>query len=160
MDLTKFSERQISDLKQAFGFFDKESKGVVTTTEIGSVLKNLGLFPTEKELEAMLSEIDIDGDGEFSFDEFVQLMFNMGNLEEISPEQEEKDLKDAFRVFDRTGNGYITSSDLRSVLHCLGEKLTEEEIEDMIEEVDIDGDGRIDYEEFVLSLRAETNSQM
>ena len=38
------------------------------------------------------------GDGEFSFDEFVQLMFNMGNLEEISPEQEEKDLKEAFKV--------------------------------------------------------------
>ena len=51
----------------------------------------------------------------------------MGSLEEITPEQEEKDLKQAFKVFDLTGNGYITSSDLRSVLQCLGEQLTENE---------------------------------
>lgn len=51
----------------------------------------------------------------------------MGSLEEITPEQEEKDLKQAFKVFDRTGNGFITSNDLRSVLQCLGEQLTEHE---------------------------------
>lgn len=45
------------------------------------------------------------GDGTFSFDEFVQLMYNMGNLSEISEEQEEAELRDAFKVFDRTGNG-------------------------------------------------------
>lgn len=66
-------------------------------------------------------------DGTFSFDEFVQLMYNMGGLSEISEEQEEQELRDAFKVFDRAGNGYITSHDLRSVLQCLGEQLTEEE---------------------------------
>ena len=54
-------------------------------------------------------------------------MYNMGNLAEISEEQEEKELRDAFKVFDRQGNGYITSGDLRSVLQCLGEQLTEDE---------------------------------
>ncbi|RNA44698.1 neo-calmodulin-like isoform X2 [Brachionus plicatilis] len=146
-DVTKFSEIQISELKQAFRLFDKEGNGVVTTQEIGSVLRNLGLYPTEQELQQMLKDIDID--------EFVQLMYNMGNISEISEEQEDKELREAFKVFDRKGNGFITSSDLRSVLQCLGEQLTEDEIEDMIEEVDIDGDGRIDYEEFVASLKAE-----
>jgi calmodulin len=126
--------------------------------EIGSVFRSLGLFPTENELNEMLKEIDIDGDGNFTFDEFVQLMFNMGNLSERSEEQEEMELRQAFRVFDKAGNGYITSSDLRSVLQCLGEQLTEDEIEDMINEVDIDGDGRIDYDEFVASLKAERES--
>jgi hypothetical protein len=56
------------DLKQAFRLFDKEERGVVTTQEIGSVLRNLGLFPTEQELQQMLKDIDIDGDGTFSFD--------------------------------------------------------------------------------------------
>jgi calmodulin len=55
-------------LKQAFRLFDKEGNGVVTTQEIGSVLRNLGLFPTEQELQQMLKDIDIDGDGTFSFD--------------------------------------------------------------------------------------------
>lgn len=48
-------------MKTAFRLFDKEGKGVVTTHEIGSVLRNLGLFPTEQELKQMLDEIDIDG---------------------------------------------------------------------------------------------------
>jgi calmodulin len=54
-------------------------------------------------------------------------MYNMGNLSEISEEQEERELREAFKVFDKAGNGYITSSDLRSVLQCLGEQLTEDE---------------------------------
>jgi Ca2+-binding EF-hand superfamily protein len=86
------------DLRQAFGLFDKEGNGVVTTKEIGNVLRNLGQYPSEKELNDMLDSIDIDGDGTFSFEEFVQLMYNMGNLSEISEEEEDKELKDAFRV--------------------------------------------------------------
>jgi Ca2+-binding EF-hand superfamily protein len=58
-------------------------------------------------------------------------MVNMGGLAEISEEQEEKELREAFKVFDRTENGYITSSDLRSVLQCLGEQLNEEESKKM-----------------------------
>ncbi len=178
IDLTKFSEIQIAELKQAFLLFDKvnnekklnffsqilidlflkDGNGDISLYEIGSVFRSLGLFPTENELNEMLKEIDIDGDGNFTFDEFVQLMFNMGNLSERSEEQEEMELRQAFRVFDKAGNGYITSSDLRSVLQCLGEQLTEDEIEDMINEVDIDGDGRIDYDEFVASLKAERES--
>ncbi len=75
----------------------------------------------------MLDDIDIDGDGTFSFEEFVQLMFNMGNIAEISEEQEEKELRDAFKVFDRNSRGYITNTDLRSILYSLGENLTDEE---------------------------------
>lgn len=75
----------------------------------------------------MLKEIDTDGDGQLSFDEFVQLMYNMGNLFEVNDEDEDRELRDAFKVFDKAGNGYITINDLRSVLQCLGEKLTEDE---------------------------------
>ena len=48
-------------MRQAFRLFDKEGKGIVTTQEIGNVLRNLGLFPTESELQQMLKDIDIDG---------------------------------------------------------------------------------------------------
>ena len=116
-----------SELRHAFRVFDKDDDGTITTQEIGSVLRNLGSFPTEQELQQMLADIDIDGDGTFSFEEFVQLMFNMGNITEISEEQEEQELRDAFKVFDRTGRGYITNVDLRSILHSLGENLTDEE---------------------------------
>ncbi|WAR06186.1 CALM-like protein [Mya arenaria] len=71
----------------------------------------------------------IRGDGTFSFEEFVQVMANMGGLSEQSEEDEEKELKQAFTVFDKSGCGYICASDIRAILQCLGEDLTEEENE-------------------------------
>nr|KAG5713025.1 hypothetical protein BaRGS_021819 [Batillaria attramentaria] len=143
------------ELRQAFRLFDKDGDGSITTDELGTVMRNLGQFPSLDELNTMLKEIDIDGDGTFSFEEFVQVMANMGGLAEQSEEDEEEELRQAFRVFDKSGCGYITPSDLRAVLQNIGEDLTEEEIDEMIAEVDIDGDGRIDFEEFIACMRTE-----
>ena len=61
----------------------------------------------------------------------------------------EEELKEAFKVFDKDGNGFISASELRHVMTNLGEKLTDEEVDEMIREADVDGDGQINYEEFV-----------
>lgn len=58
----------------------------------------------------------------------------------------EEELREAFRVFDRNGDGFISASELRHVMTNLGEKLTDEEVEDMIKEADLDGDGLVNYE--------------
>ena len=54
------------------------------------------------------------------------------------------------RVFDKDGNGFISAAELRHVMTNLGEKLTDEEVDEMIREADIDGDGQINYEGSVL----------
>uniref|UniRef100_A0A0B6ZYL6 EF-hand domain-containing protein n=1 Tax=Arion vulgaris TaxID=1028688 RepID=A0A0B6ZYL6_9EUPU len=153
--LHKYSETQIRELREAFRLFDKDGDGSISTEELGTVMRNLGQFPSIDELNQMLKEIDIDGDGTFSFEEFVQVMANVGGISENSQQDEEEELRQAFRVFDKSGCGYITPSDLRAVLQCMGEELTEEEIDEMIAEVDIDGDGRIDFEEFITCMRSE-----
>ena len=61
----------------------------------------------------------------------------------------EDDLKEAFKVFDKDNDGYISAAELRHVLTNIGEKLSDEEVDEMIREADIDGDGQINYEEFV-----------
>ena len=61
----------------------------------------------------------------------------------------EEELVEAFRVFDRDGNGFISAAELRSVKNGLGENLTDEDVDEMIRDADIDGDGQINYEEFV-----------
>ncbi|PRD33453.1 UNVERIFIED_CONTAM: Calmodulin [Trichonephila clavipes] len=58
----------------------------------------------------------------------------------------EKELKEAFRVFDKNGDGFISAPELRNVMTNLGEKLTDEEVEDMIKEADLDGDGLVNYD--------------
>jgi len=61
----------------------------------------------------------------------------------------EEELIEAFKVFDRDGNGFISAAELRHVMTNLGEKLTDEEVDEMIREADVDGDGQINCEEFV-----------
>merc|ERR1712226_1522397 len=66
----------------------------------------------------------------------------------------EEELIEAFKVFDRGGNGFISAAELRHVMTNLGEKLADEEVDDMIREADVDGDGQINYEEFIKMMMA------
>jgi calmodulin len=57
-----------------------------------------------------------------------------------------ENLKGAFQVFDKDGNGFISADELREIMTCLGEKLTDKEAGAMIQEADINGDGMVDYD--------------
>lgn len=83
----------------------------------------------------MANEVDPEGKGLVDFPEFLSLMAR--NMR-CGCEDQEEDLIEAFRVFDREGNGLISVAELRHVLTNIGEKLTEEEIDEMIREADVD----------------------
>jgi calmodulin len=68
-----------------------------------------------------------------------------------SPQDDEIELRESFRVFDKNGDGYITASELRQVMLTLGEKLTDDEVNEMIREADVDGDGKVNYEGWFLA---------
>ena len=65
---------------------------------------------------------------------------------DLDDEDHEVALREAFKMFDRDGNGYIDADELRLCMMNLGEKLSLEEVEEMIREVDVDFDGRMNYE--------------
>jgi hypothetical protein len=90
--------------------------------EIGTVLRSLGQNPTQDELEEMVREVDDNGNGEVDFDEFLLLMWKK-KIEE----DEDIDILEAFKVFDKDGNGSISAAELRHVMHNLGEELSAEE---------------------------------
>lgn len=58
----------------------------------------------------------------------------------------QEELREAFRMYDKEGNGYINVSDLREILRALDDKLTEDELDEMIAEIDTDGSGTVDFE--------------
>ncbi|CAN6695119.1 unnamed protein product [Malus baccata var. baccata] len=146
----QLTDDQISEFKEAFSLFDKDGDGCITTKELGTVMRSLGQNPTEAELQDMINEVDADGNGTIDFPEFLNLM-----ARKMKDTDSEEELKEAFRVFDKDQNGFISAAELRHVMTNLGEKLTDEEVDEMIREADVDGDGQINYEEFVKVMMAK-----
>jgi len=91
-----------------------------------------------------------DGNGTIDFPEFLTMM-----ARKMRDTDSEEEIKEAFKVFDKDGNGYISAAELRHVMTNLGEKLTDEEVDEMIREADVDGDGQINYEEFVKMMMSK-----
>ena len=135
---------QVQEFKEAFDIFDVDGGGTITAEELGEVMKSLGQKPTRAQLEARVREIDADGDGAIDFPEFLTMMLRKMN--EGDPERE---LRDVFTVFDKDQSGTISADELKSVMKVIGEKLTEQEIEDAIRLADTTGDGEVDYDEFI-----------
>lgn len=88
--------------------------------------------------------------GLVDFPSFISVM-----ARKIKDVDNEEELREAFRIFDKEGNGFLTASELRHIMMNLGEKLTEEECDEMIREADIMGDGNINYEEFVTMMMSK-----
>lgn len=137
----QLTEEQIAEFKEAFSLFDKDGDGTITTKELGTVMRSLGQNPTEAELQDMINEVDADGNGTIDFPEFLTMM-----ARKMKDTDSEEEIREAFRVFDKDGNGFISAAELRHVMTNLGEKLTDEEVDEMIREADIDGDGQVNYE--------------
>merc|ERR1712187_508105 len=117
--------------------------------ELGTLLNSLGQNPTEPDIQDMIATVEPDENGCIDFPDFLSLM-----ARKMKDNDTEEELIEAFKVFDRDGDGLISAAELRHVMTNLGEKLTDEEVDEMIKEADIDGDGHINYEEFVRMMMA------
>ncbi|CAF1171357.1 unnamed protein product [Adineta ricciae] len=151
MRTNSVSIEQDNKLKEAFALFDRVGGGVIRTKDLEHVMQCIGYQTTPGELEQMIQEVDIDGDGLVNFNEF-KLMMNHKGENRLNIFNDEL-LNEAFRIFDKEGNGFITEKGLRAVMNNLGEQLTDDELHDMIREADLDGNHRIDYAEFSALVR-------
>ena len=96
-------------------------------------MRSLGQNSTEVELQDMIDEVNVDGNGTIDFPEFSSLM-----ARKMKDTDTEEEFVEAFKVSDRDGYGFTSATELRHVMMDLGEKLTDEEVDVMIREAAVD----------------------
>jgi len=143
----KLSELQLLEFKEAFTTFDKDGSGTISTKELLGVMRSIGQNPTEDEILNHIVEYDINGDGTIDFDEFCEMM-----LKQSKDIDQTVEIREAFKIFDRDGNGYIDAKELKDVVTRMGECLTAEEADEFLQEADTNNDGKLDYNEFLTML--------
>ncbi|EDW31270.1 GL11049 [Drosophila persimilis] len=143
----ELTKEQIELLRNAFNAFDPEKNGYINTAMVGTILSMLGHQLDDATLADIIAEVDEDGSGQIEFEEFTTLAARF--LVEEDAEAMMQELKEAFRLYDKEGNGYITTGVLREILRELDDKLTNDDLDMMIEEIDSDGSGTVDFDEFM-----------
>ena len=144
MESEELTEEQIAVFKEAFSLFDKNGEDIITTKVLENVLRYLGINLSTAELKDIIDEIDTNGNGIIGFSEFLSMM-----ARKIKETQSKDKLWETFRIFDKEGNQSISAAELRYMMTQLGEKLTDEEIDEMIKIADTDNINKVNYDEFV-----------
>lgn len=151
-EVSKLTDEQISEIKEAFQLFDKDGSGYISSKELGMVMRSLGQNPTEQELMDMINEVDVDGSGTVDFPEFLDMM-----AKKIQNTDSAGEVREAFRVFDKMNEGHINVNELRFVLTNINCQLTQDEIEELISDADQNHDGFISFEEFSAMMSSDKN---
>jgi calmodulin len=131
MPLTEDQEHEMMDI-----FAKYSSGGSIGSSEIAKACRAGGLNPTEADLAAWKAEVK-SGLDEGGFLKFMNRKF--GECGDSSDE-----IVDAFQAFDTSGNGYISVTELKHILTTMGEKMTDKEVQVLIDECDVE-DGKINY---------------
>merc|ERR1712080_569202 len=132
---TGLEKDEIKVLKSCFTLFDVKKQDFLSADDLDDILRAMGFRPSKEELKEILEEIDEDGSGEIEFEEFCQLCAKF-LIEEPDEETMKAELKEAFRVYDKEANGFITTDTLREIISELDTRLTKEDLDGIIEEID------------------------
>ncbi|XP_002510594.2 calcium-dependent protein kinase 29 [Ricinus communis] len=144
------SEEEIKGLKQMFNNMDTDKSGTITYEELKDGLKRLGSRLTEAEIMQLMDAADVDKSGTIDYVEFITATMHRHKLDK------EEHMFQAFQYFDKDNSGYITGDELRQAMsqYGMGDDAT---IDEILEDVDSNKDGRINYEEFVAMMRKGTH---
>jgi len=141
-----------ADVRAAFASWDSNKDGQISFAELKAAVQRSGQRLTDEDINAIFVVGDIDQNGEIDLDEFMKMM--MPSTSDVvakfrSVRKTVKDVQDAFKQFDRNGDGAIDKAELTSALSSTGGNFTKQEIDNIFMAGDVDGDGEIDYEEFI-----------
>ena len=138
---TRLNDQEIKDLKDTFCNMDINKDGTLTLEEIKKSLKK---YMKENEIEKIFKEIDINNSNKIEYTEFISSLIAKKEF------LKEEKLMEIFKTLDKDGNGKITKEEIKKVLNA--QALDANDIKQFILKFDLNGDGQIDYYEFVSNM--------
>lgn len=144
----ELTEEQKQEIKEAFDLFDTEGKNEISAKELKVALRALGFEPKKDEVKRILEDIDKNPDSVLHYDEFHEIM-----SQKVADRDPIDEMKKAFMLLCDEGNDRITFKSLRKTAEELGENMTKEELQEMIDEADYDKDGEISEEDFIKIMK-------
>merc|ERR1712166_1368046 len=146
------TEDELSEFREIFNLVDADGSSEISREELGELISTLGLKASQEELDRMIDEIDMDGDGTIDFDEFCSVMSHR-----VSQTYTPDEVKHAFKVFQGDAPpGYVQVKYLEKALNTYsGDKQAVTDGIDLLMQVDPDGTGYINYQEYVDMMTAK-----
>ncbi|XP_046380921.1 myosin-2 essential light chain-like [Haliotis cracherodii] len=141
--MAKLSEDQIIEIQETFNLFDQRGDNKIAAHQLGDVLRALQQNPTESEIKKC--GYASNPDARISFEVFLPIWQTVSKNRTVPPLE---DFIEGFRVFDKDQNFYISSAELRHILTSLGEKLSDDEVDQLFQGQE-DAQGNINYEDFI-----------
>ncbi|XP_075560519.1 uncharacterized protein LOC142592751 [Dermacentor variabilis] len=141
----ELDDAKVAELRDLFCKFDVDRTGAVAFEHVDEILRTAARVIVEPDFKKRVKSTEPDDlQQKVQFPEFLDMVQKCTRA--FNPQT---DLQDAFRVFDRDGHGFITTAELRHVVTTLGERMTDEEADELIREADPNNEGQVDYEQFI-----------
>lgn len=143
------NETQVQECQEVFAIFDNKGDGCIPVKIIGDVLRAMGQNPTEADITKCIESLDREG--RISFEVFLPILQTVIKNRKVYTHE---DIAEGLRHFDNDGTGFISAAEFRHLLTALGEKLSEEETEQLFEGF-VNDDGKVNYEQFIKQIMNE-----
>lgn len=145
------TEDEIEEIKEAFDLFDTDGSGTIDPKELKAAMQSLGFDAKNQTIFQMISDLDRNKSGDIDFEEFLDMM-----TARMSDKDTREDINKVFRLFDDDGTGSISLKNLRRVARELGETMTDEELQEMVDRADSNGDSLVSADDFYNIMTKKT----
>lgn len=139
----ELTEEQKQEIKEAFELFDSDKDNAIDYHELKVAMRALGFDLKKAEVLKLLRDHDKTNHGLMEYEDFAKIM-----AEKILARDPAEEIRRAFQLFDDDNTGKISKKNLKRVVRELNETLDDDELQAMIDEFDLDGDGEINEHEF------------
>ncbi|CAF3383410.1 unnamed protein product [Rotaria sp. Silwood1] len=147
---SELTAEENDEIKEVFELFDNDKDNELDYHEFKIALRALGFDIQKAEVERLMHDYDRQGTNKITYHDFHEVAGEMVLQRDLHEE-----ILKAFKLFDDDETGKISLKKLRRIAREIGDNVNEEELKAMIDEFDLDGDGEINFDEFMAMLNSD-----